>query len=78
MKLSRFISFPVFLISLAIGVFIVYITSPGKKSVYIYPTPENTDKFLWEDSTGTCFKWDVREVKKPKKNSKIKEIPIQN
>ena len=78
MKLTRFISFPIFLMALAAGIFIVYLSSPNQKSVYIYPTPENIDKFLWEDSSGTCFGWKAKEVKKPTNNKDIKSIPVQN
>ena len=38
MNLSKFISFPVFLLSLAIGLFVVYLSSPDTKNIYVYPT----------------------------------------
>ena len=78
MNLSQFISFPVFLISLAIGVFLVYLSAPNVKNIYIYPTPENIDKFIWQDGAGNCYGWEAKEVSKPVNTKKIKTIPIQN
>ena len=78
MNFGRFVSFPIFLIALAIGIFFVYISSSPEKNIYVYPTPENLDKFLWKDATGTCYGWEAKEVKKPEDSSKIKRIPVQN
>jgi len=78
MKLGRFISVPVFLITLAIGIFLVYLSAPSQKNIYVYPTPENVDKFLWQDGAGTCFGWEAVQVKKPTDSNKIKTIPVQN
>jgi|TARA_Y100000992_G_scaffold36234_1_gene20294 hypothetical protein len=78
MKLDKFISIPVFLITLAISLFFVYISMPNKKTIYVYPTPENINSFLWQDGTGTCFGWEATQVNKPKDTTKIKTIPVQN
>ena len=78
MNLSKFISFPVFLLSLAIGLFVVYLSSPDTKNIYVYPTPENIDKFIWQDGAGNCYGWEAKEVKKPNDVKNIKTIPIQN
>ena len=78
MNLSKFISFPVFLLSLAIGLFLVYLSSPNTKNIYVYPTPENIDKFIWQDGACNCYGWEAKEVKKPNNIKNIKTIPIQN
>jgi len=78
MNINRFISLPIFLIALAIGTFLVYISAPTDKNIYVYPTPENLDKFVWQDGSGTCFGWEKTEVNKPTNLKNIKTIPVQN
>jgi hypothetical protein len=74
----NYISLPVFFISLAIGLFFVYILGPSKKIIYIYPSPENIDKILFKDKADNCFSFDQVEVGCPNDQSKISTIPIQN
>ena len=38
--LSRFIDFRYFIVSLAIGIFLVYINQPAPTIIYVYPTPK--------------------------------------
>lgn len=71
------ISLPIFLASLAIGIFFVYIWGPETKIVYIYPSPENVEKVLFKDKADNCFYFNQEEVKCPKDESKISTIPIQ-
>jgi len=78
MKLHKYISLPIFLSALAIGIFLVYISGPEDRRIYVYPTLENIDQFLWKDGSGTCFGWDAKEVAKPTKVEDIKIIPVQN
>ena len=35
----KFISVPIFILSLAIGLFVVYITAPKAQVIYVYPNP---------------------------------------
>ena len=39
----KFINIPVFIISLAIGIFLVYVGNPRPSVIYVYPTPDNLD-----------------------------------
>ena len=78
MKLNKFISIPIFLISFTLGLFVIYITGPTNKKIYVYPTPENIDSFLWKDKANNCYKWDIKEVNKPKDDKNIKSIPVQD
>jgi len=73
----KYISLQVFLISFAIGVFFIYILGPDMKTIYIYPTPENVDKFLFMDKADNCFKYDAMEVKCPTDRNLLNEIPLQ-
>ena len=53
----KFISVPIFILSLAIGLFVVYITAPKAQVIYVYPNPDNEDKVTFQDITyylGSC------------------------
>jgi len=73
--LTKYISFPIFLLSFAIGLFFTYIRGVDMKVIYAYPTPENTQKYLYKDAADNCFKYNPVEVKCTKNT---KNIPIQN
>jgi hypothetical protein len=76
--LFNLINLRIFLISFAIGLFLVYIYGPEMKTIYIYPSPENVDKIIFKDDADNCFQFDPYEVECPKNISLINEIPIQN
>lgn len=73
----KFISIPVFLISLALGLFFVYISNPESKKVYVYPTPDNIDKIQYNDMTDTCYKFTAKEVQCPNDLEKIENYIVQ-
>ena len=75
--LSDYISIPIFLISLAIGLFFIYILGPEKKVIYIYPSPENADKVLFKDGAQNCFRFHGENVECPSDESLIAKLPIQ-
>jgi hypothetical protein len=66
-----------FLISLAIGLFYIYISDDYKKVIVIYPTPDNEEEYQYRDKTGTCFSYDLKEVKCPLDVTKIHNIQFQ-
>jgi hypothetical protein len=74
----QYISFPIFLISLAIGLFYVYLSNPEPKVIYVYPTPENINQLQFKDKASNCFEFKASEVKCPKDTKLIHKIPIQN
>jgi hypothetical protein len=74
----KFISIPTFIISLAIGLFVVYLWGPETKIVYAYPTPENSGNKSYQDSLGNCFKYSAKKVQCPSFPSEVKTIPMQN
>ena len=78
MFLNKFISLPVFLISLAVGIFFVYANGTDLKHIHIYPTPENAGKIQYKDDADNCFVYEAIETKCPSNKSLIKSIPMQN
>ena len=76
--LLNYISFPVFIISFAIGLFFVYVLGPKMKKILIYPSPENVDKVLFKDNADNCFYFEEEFVDCPKDESDISTIPIQS
>ena len=51
----KFINVPIFIVSLAIGLFVAYITMPSTQVIYVYPNPENEDKISYKDKADNCF-----------------------
>ena len=75
--ITKFISIPTFIISLAIGLFMVYIWGPDAHEVYVFPTPENASRIQYKDNADNCFTFKSSEVKCPTDERKISSIPIQ-
>jgi hypothetical protein len=80
MKIT-FINFPVFIISLILGILMVYWTAPDTKTVIVYPTDvivyptdDNKHLFQFRDKTNNCFQLNQRIVKCA---NDVEEIPIQ-
>lgn len=73
----KFIHIPAFIISLAIGLFLVYITNPDPKIIVVYPTTNNVNKIQYVDKADNCFTYTPYKVKCPSDNSLIKETPVQ-
>ncbi len=73
----KFISVPVFIISLAIGLFLAYITTPDPGIIYVHPNPDNIDKIQFKDEGGTCFGFKAKEVNCPDDDKLIRRYPMQ-
>lgn len=58
----EFIDWRVFIVSLAVGLFFVYMVEPNMKTIYVFPTPENIHKIQYVDHSSTCFDFDKQEV----------------
>ena len=78
MGLFKYLNFKVFLVSLAFGLFAVYMTVPDTRKIYVYPTPENVDVLQYKDKTDSCFSFVQKEITCPKDESKISKIPMQS
>jgi len=77
MGFFKFINIPVFLISLAFGLFAVYITMPDTRKIYVYPSPENVSVLQYRDKTDTCFSVSEKQVSCPKNEADISKVPAQ-
>ena len=75
--LTKFINIPIFILSLAIGLFFVYIWGPEIKTIYVYPTPDNVGKVQYKDTADNCFIYEANPVTCPSDASKISTVPIQ-
>jgi hypothetical protein len=74
----KFIDFRIFLISLAVGLFYIYISGDNKKVIIIYPTPDNVDEYQYKDKTNNCFSYELNEVKCPTDSNLLHNVKIQN
>jgi hypothetical protein len=74
----KFIDIRIFLISLSIGLFYIYIAEDYKKVIVMYPTPDNVKNTQYKDKTGNCFSYNLKEVSCPTDNKLIHNIKIQN
>jgi hypothetical protein len=78
MGLFKYINIPVFVLSLLLGIFAVYMIIPDNRKVYVYPTPENIGLLQYRDKADTCFSFKQQEVTCPKNESEISKIPAQS
>jgi len=73
----KFISIPIFIISLALGMFVVYISQPATQVIMVYPNPDNENKILFKDKAESCFSFQSKEVACPSDIGKIRSYDIQ-
>ena len=70
----KYIHFPYFIVALAIGLFMNYITSPEAKVIYVYPTPQNVTDIQYKDQADNCYQF---KATKTKCTNNAKPIPAQ-
>ena len=75
--LNSFFDPIVFIVSLCLGIFFVYLITPLPKVIVKYPTPENSGRVIYKDEAHNCFKIISKEVNCPKNKKEIKSIPLQ-
>ena len=73
----KFINIPAFIISLSIGIFLVYIGNTRTSVIYVYHPPDNVDQIQYKDRSGTCFGFEAQQVTCPANKKLIREYPIQ-
>jgi len=75
--LVKYFHLPTFIISLSLGLFVVYIQTPDLTTIFVYPNPDNEEKFLYKDKTDSCYKFTNEEIKCPEEEEMIREYPVQ-
>lgn len=75
--LFDYINFKLFLLSLTIGLFFVYIIDVPKRVIYIKPNVDNVDKVMYKDSSDSCFRYVGHQVTCPVDKSKIENVKLQ-
>jgi uncharacterized membrane protein len=75
----KFIKLNVFLISIAVGLLFVYLSTPAPTIIYVYPTPDNVGTIEYKDKADNCFQFDATETKCPTglMSKAAKTIPVQ-
>ena len=58
---KNFFHLPTFVISLAFGLFMVYVKAPKMTTIFVYPNPDNENKILYKDHIGTCYKFKSKD-----------------
>lgn len=76
-KISKYINIPIFIVSFALGLLVVYMTAVDNHIVYVYPTPENEELMLYKDKADQCFAFEHKEVPCPSNPLQISKIPVQ-
>ena len=76
MKIINKVQFFSFLMSFAIGIFIVYILKPAPIVIMKYPNLENAGKLIYKDRNGSCFVYETKEVDCDKNEGRIKPFPL--
>ena len=74
----KYINFPVFLISFTIGLLYIYVADEYKKTIIMYPTPDNIKETQYKDKSNHCFTYNLKEVKCPLDDNLLHNIKIQN
>jgi hypothetical protein len=77
LNLLKYINIPVFIVSLALGIFFVYITTSENRTILVYPTHENAHLLQYRDKANNCFAVTETEVTCPSNSNQISTIPAQ-
>ena len=68
----KYFNFRYFLISFSIGILYIYISNDYKKTIILYPNPNNIDKYTYVDKANNCFQYELKETTCPNKFVDIK------
>jgi len=56
----KMINFTVFMVTFAMGVFLVYTLEPTKKQVWIYASPKNEQEVQYKNNAQKCFRPEIK------------------
>jgi hypothetical protein len=73
----EYIHLPLFLVSLAFGLFFVYIIESPQKEIYVFPTPENVNQLQYKDKAGNYFEFTKKELECPTEEGMIEKYIVQ-
>lgn len=59
------LNFKAFIISLAIGILLVYLSTASEKIVHVYPTPENVSRYMYKDNANNCYEFKMEKTRCP-------------
>jgi len=77
LKIFKYISFKIFLVSFLIGLVFTYIIGPENKKVYVYPSQQTIDRAIFQDKANQCFLYKEESIECPINKDNISTIPIQ-
>ena len=73
----KYIDVPTFIIAFAIGLFFVYVSTPKKQIIFVYPTPDNHKDIMYKDRSGMCFSFKPVETEEPLDKGLLGIFPVQ-
>ena len=71
-----YIDFTYFFISLTLGLFLIYAMGPEQPIIFVYPTPDNHNKYQYVDKADNCYTFKPEETKCSMFSEQV-DIPIQ-
>lgn len=74
----QYINFKIFFLSLAIGLFYIYVSEDYKQTIVIYPTPDNLDQYQYKDKSDNCFSYELNEITCPTDDKLYHTIKVQS
>ena len=73
-----YISLPLFLLGLVVGLLGVYLNDNEAKPVFVYPSPENYSRLQFQDVSGQCFEIQPTPMPKcPLNPFSVRTVPLQ-
>ena len=57
------ISITAFLIAFVVGLLVTLVAQSGNRVLYVHPTPDNVNDYVFKDRVGACFRVHSEEAK---------------